>query len=181
VITRHAGTVGDIAEGALVTLVTENADTELRVSAMKAASEEYQGVSVADNTGTLAVWYVADEDQLYVSAIGFDDPAPLVVRDFRIRGGNVARATFALTMRVDELAHGLTTAPSIDNAAFTGSIREPVAGDLNRDGWADADDLRLVLRQSGRRGAMLTGDANADGKVDASDVRIVLEGVSAAQ
>lgn len=175
VLTRHAGGVGAIDEGALITLASENADTELSVASISKGAEAYTAASVADDSGTLAVWYIADEDQLYVSAIGFDDPAPLVIRDFRIRAGNVARATFTLGMRLANLRDGLTAAPTIDDAVVTGSLREPIAGDLNRDGWADAQDLRIVLRQSGRRGELLTGDANADGKVDATDVRLVIE------
>ncbi len=177
VITRHGGTLGDIEEGTQITLTSENAEAELGVLAISGGSEKYRGVSVADDAGPLAVWYVADEDRLYVSAIGFDDPAPLVVRDFRLRAGNVARATFTIGVRTERLRDGFTAAPSIDNVVVTGSIREPVAGDVNRDGWADAEDIRVVLRQTGRRGEHLAGDVNTDGKVDATDLQSVLEAV----
>jgi len=175
IVTRHSGVIGDIDEGVQVLLTSENAETELTALAISGANEKYRGVSVADDAGELAVWYVTDQDRLYISAVGFDDPAPMVVQNFRLRAGNVARATFTLGFRAKDIRDGFAIAPSADNVVVTGSVREPIAGDINRDGWADATDVKLVLRQQGKRGEHLAGDVNADGIVDATDLQAVLQ------
>lgn len=179
VVLRWDQELGAMLDGVTASVVFDQDGADLRVDAGFNATPAGQAAVPAPDEGRLYLWYVADEDRLYISTNGYEDPGPIVVQSLRVRAGASARATIRLGAGATPEAGDLGgIAAGFDNLVVYGSRREPIVGDVNADGMLSQADLRIVMDQMGRSGDRLLGDVDGDGIVTVEDLAIVTEALN---
>lgn len=172
---RELGTALDAVDASIV-FNEEGAD--LRVNAGFKGTDAGEASVPAPDEGRIYLWYLADEDRLYISTNGYEDPNPIVVPSLRVRAGSSARATIRLGAGTTPEAGELDgVVAGFDNLVVYGSRREPMVGDVNADGMLTQADLQVVIEQIGRTGDRLLGDVDGDGVVTIDDLAIVTQAV----
>jgi len=179
VVLRWDHELGSVLDGVTASVVFDQSGADLRVDAGFKATPAGQAAVPAPDEGRLYVWYVADEDRLYISTNGYGDPSPIVVQSLRVRAGASARATIRLGAGATPAAGDLRDVTAgFDNLVAYGSRREPIVGDVNSDGMLSQADLQIVVAQMGRQGDLLLGDVDGDGVVTVEDLAIVTEALN---